>query len=97
MTGSSLRALVSRNRWFLARPAASPLVLIRRLVSAGLVLARTPQSSGGFSAGLARLSPPLTSSVPPLGLRARKFHWNSAALVQFHTRGRTVLTVPRVR
>ncbi len=28
-----------------------------------------------------------------LGPRAREFHWNSAALVQFHTRGCIVLTV----
>jgi hypothetical protein len=41
MTGSPLRALVTRNRWFLARPAASPLVLLRRLVFAGPALAHT--------------------------------------------------------
>ena len=36
VTGPSLRALVSRNRWFLLRPVVSPLVLA---------------SSGGFAAG----------------------------------------------
>ncbi len=30
---------------------------------------------------------PSDSSVAPPGSRARKSHWNSAALVQFHTRG----------
>jgi hypothetical protein len=95
--GPSSCALVTLNRWFLARPVASPLVLLRRLVSSGSALARTPQSSGGMSAGLAPLSPPLTSSVPLLDLCAREFHWNSAALIQSHTRGCTVLTVPRVR
>jgi hypothetical protein len=85
------------RRWFLAGPADSPLVLLRRLVSAGPALAHTPQSSGRFAAGFLCLSPPLTSSVPPLGLCVREFHWNSASLVQFHTRGCIVLTVPRVR
>jgi len=35
MTDSLLRALVARNRWLLARPAASALLVsLRRLVSA---------------------------------------------------------------
>ncbi|MFO0005964.1 MAG: hypothetical protein ACK559_33050 [bacterium] len=121
VTGSSLRALVTRNRWLLARLAAratglAPLASFRwfragcsrsflerachadrlALGSSGssrhwsrsaLVFAAcaccTPQSPGGSSAGLARSPLPLTSSVPPLGPRAREFHWNSAALVSF--------------
>ena len=39
MTDSLLRALVARNRWLLARPAASALLVsLRRLVSARLAL-----------------------------------------------------------
>jgi hypothetical protein len=38
---SFLCALVTRNRWFLARPAASLLVSLRRLVSAGSALVAT--------------------------------------------------------
>ena len=39
MTDSFLRALVARNRWLLARPAASALLVsLRRLVSARLAL-----------------------------------------------------------
>ncbi len=44
MTGSSSCALVTQNRWFLARPAALLLVLLRWLVSADPALARTPRS-----------------------------------------------------
>ncbi len=41
MTGPSSRALVTQNRWFLARPAALLLVSPRRLVSADSALVAT--------------------------------------------------------
>ncbi len=57
----------------------------------------TTQSPGGSSVGLApRWSLPLTSSVPLSPPRERiplEFGYSR----QFHTRGRSVLTVPRVR
>jgi hypothetical protein len=48
--GPSPHALVTRNRWLLARPAAPPLVF---------ALARTPQSPRSYATSLARRSPPL--------------------------------------
>ncbi len=104
--GPFLSALVTRTRWFLARPAASLLVSLRRLVSAGPAL----RALGPFLSALvtrnhwsctcphpsvsSRLCHSSRAPVSPvhflmtlLGPRAREFHWNSAALVQFHTRG----------
>ncbi len=56
----------------------------------------TPQSPGGSSAGLVHPSQPLTSSVPLSPPRAR-IPLEFGCSRQFHTRGCTVLTVPRVR
>jgi hypothetical protein len=78
------RARLSRGTAGLAL-VATPGPCLRALITRNRwsCAFRNLQSPGGLSAGLARLSPPLTSSVPPPGLRSREFHWNSAALVQF--------------
>jgi hypothetical protein len=100
--GPSLRTLVTRNRWLLARPAAPPLVSPSRLVLKWLCAcsqlsarpyARLSRGTPGFWLVLqirrwSRAPVSLVHSlVTLLGPCAREFHWNSAALVQFHTRG----------
>jgi hypothetical protein len=103
--GSSLRALVTQNRWLLACPYAR---LSRRTAGCWLVLTRAcyaePLAAGSslrvlvtqnrllLARPYARLLRrtgllPSDSLVTPPGLRAREFHWNSAALVQFHSCG----------
>jgi hypothetical protein len=77
VTGTSSLALVTRNRWFLARPAALLLVSLRRLVSADSALVATlglllrvlaPRvrwflsSSCSFAAGLALPAGPEAAS-----------------------------------
>jgi hypothetical protein len=88
---------------------AWPLVLLRssgratglRWFSSGrLVFAvcacRAPQSPGRSPSGLARSSPPPTSSVT-LGPPSARIPLEFGCSRQFHTCGHLVLTVPRVR